>query len=157
MTVPFTIRVSAKPGAGTIKPPTMTEDGMALTDDDAEVDPDETPRTAGVKLKATAFGYREDDTRLVSITIVTLPDPEEGRLVLLQGDDDDTGVPVTAGQVITKEDLDACNLVLVANTKDDAMISFTFTSDGTTEDNDITPAIPSTLTIGGNDDTPVVA
>ena len=65
-------------------------------------------------------------------------------------------MPVTAGQVITREDLDACNLVLVANTKDDAMISFTFTSDGTTEDNGITPAIPFTLTIGGNNDAPRV-
>ena len=154
-TVTIMVRVSARPGAaGTIMPPTMTLDGMSLTNDDAEVDSDENAANHGVQLKATAFGYQDMDARLKSVTITSLPVPTSGRLVLLQGDDDDTGVPVTKDQEITREDLDAGNLVIVSNTSNGATVSFTFTTTGT-EGNEAT-AIDANRPIGERTSTTMI-
>ena len=159
--LPFEIRVNEVPGdTGSAEKPTMTKDGTPLTSTDAEVDPDENAATAGVALTVPAFGYRENDTRLASITIVTLPSATEGRLVLLQRDDAGmvTEVPVTAGQVITREDLDACNLVLVSNVHEMTDVDFTFTSTATpgNEAAAITTPATSTTTLNGDDDAPQV-
>ena len=161
-TVTIDVRVSARPGAaGTITLPTMTLDGMSLTNDDAEVDSDETAATAGVRLTAPAFGYKENDTRLESVTIVALPPASEGRLVLLQRNDADevTGqTDVAANQMITKDDLDSGNLVLVSNTSAGADVDFMFTSTATTgnEMTAITTPATRTIRIEGDNDAPRV-
>ena len=156
----FTLHLRAAPDKS-ITPPTQTEDGTDIMDDNAEVDVNESAATAGVKLTATTFGYREmGDTRLASITIVTLPSAAEGRLVLLRRDDVGmvTGeVAVAESQTISRKDLESGNLVLVSNTKDDADVEFTFTTTATAgnEASAITTAMAQTLTVGGDDDAPV--
>ena len=119
-----TVTSDAYPASGTIAPGTPTNTAPTATDSLVTTDED-----TAHHFTASEFNFDDTDAgdTLASVTVVTLP--AAGALAL-------DGTPVTAGDTVTKSQLDANQLTFMpaADGNGDAYASFTFrVSDGTDE------------------------